>query len=62
MQYLCNVADAAGAADDQHIFDLNVRLQYSDDATVLLQALQVSPLLLLVTHCSCMYTYCLPTP
>ncbi len=33
---------AAGAADDQHIFDLNVRLQYSDDAAVLLQALQVS--------------------
>ena len=33
--------DAAGAADDQHIFDLNVRLQYSDDAVVLTQALQV---------------------
>ena len=33
---------AAGAADDQHIFDLNVRLQYSDDAAVLLQALQVN--------------------
>ncbi|DBB03962.1 TPA: hypothetical protein ACH3X1_013032 [Trebouxia sp. C0004] len=29
-----------GAADDQHIFDLNVRLQYSDDTAVLLQALQ----------------------
>ena len=49
---LFNVADAAGAADDQHIFDLNVRLQYSDDATVLLQALQVRPLLLFVTPCS----------
>lgn len=34
-------SDAAGAADDQHIFDLNVRLQYSDDAVVLTQALQV---------------------
>ncbi|DBA67372.1 TPA: hypothetical protein ACH3X2_001663 [Trebouxia sp. C0005] len=28
------------AADDQHIFDLNVRLQYSDDVAVLEQALQ----------------------
>ena len=31
----------AGAADDQHVFDLNVRLQYSDDPVVLTQALQV---------------------
>ncbi|KAK9824474.1 hypothetical protein WJX72_010621 [[Myrmecia] bisecta] len=29
-----------GAADDQFIFDLNVRLQYSDDSRVLLQALE----------------------
>ncbi|KAL0055596.1 hypothetical protein WJX82_002269 [Trebouxia sp. C0006] len=33
-------AISTGAADDQHIFDLNVRLQYSDDTAVLLQALQ----------------------
>ncbi|KAI8476101.1 MAG: hypothetical protein J3K34DRAFT_513946 [Monoraphidium minutum] len=28
-----------GAADDQHLFELNVRLQYSDDARLLLPAL-----------------------
>ena len=32
----------AGAADDQHIFDLSVRLQYSDNEAVLAQALQVN--------------------
>lgn len=36
------LTDAAGAADDQHVFDLNVRLQYSDDPVVLTQALQVN--------------------
>ena len=38
-----SMAVAVGAADDQHIFDLNVRLQYSDDEVVLLLALQVGP-------------------
>ena len=32
----------AGAADEQHIFDVNVRLQYSNDSRVLLGALEVS--------------------
>ena len=36
------VCIAAGAGDDQHIFDLNVRLQYSNDVRVLLAALEVT--------------------
>ena len=37
-QLLC----VAGAADEQYIFDLDVRLQYSDDSIILLQALEVT--------------------
>lgn len=38
--HACRACDA-GAADEQYIFDLDVRLQYSDDSTVLLHALEV---------------------
>lgn len=37
--FLSLPAITLGAADDQHLFELNVRLQYSDDERLLLPAL-----------------------
>ena len=59
------LTDAAGAADDQHVFDLNVRLQYSDDPVVLTQALQVdqsgqqtSAVLVALRCAACLHAFC----
>lgn len=41
LNHACCVC-VAGAADEQYIFDLDVRLEYSDDSTILLQALEVT--------------------
>lgn len=43
-------AACTGAGDEQYIFDLDVRLQYSDDTTILLQALEARILLVALNH------------